>query len=581
MALKTLQCLLFLMLYNVAIFTNSQYVASPLSNPPASSYAPSSMSIPYPTKPISPSVPISLSPSDLPMPVFSPSDSTYAPTPMSIPYPATPVSPSVPIAYSPSDTIVPATSPSDSSYAPTPRSIPYPATPVSPGVPISYSPPTSSYAPPPTSICYPITPVSPPSDSATPVSPPSNPSYAPAPKNVPYPGTPTSPSLPGVPASHSPSYPTSPPFFTPEPTPAPAPSRGPTPSVHNPPGVKAAYWPAFNGLDPSTINTTYLTHIYYAFLLIDGYTYKLIVTPSAETLIPQFINSVSQKNPPVKTLLSIGGFDFNQTNYFSNMSTTEIRRAIFINSTIEIARKYGFDGVDLDWEYPSNDQEMLNLAILFQEWRRSLEIESRITGKPRLLLTAAVYYASKFTNYGEPRSYPIPAINNYTDWINPMCYDYHGSWENFTGINAALFDPNSNLSTSYGVGSWLGSGMLPEKVVMGLPLYGRTWKLLDSNMDWIGAPAVGMGPGDGVLTYNEILEFNNGTNKGQVYFDGGMVSYYSVSGDSWVGYDDTMSVNRKVEYAQSLNLGGYFFWALGMDNNGILIRQASNSWDAK
>ncbi|XP_065851147.1 class V chitinase CHIT5a-like [Euphorbia lathyris] len=259
------------------------------------------------------------------------------------------------------------------------------------------------------------------------------------------------------------------------------------------------------------------------------------------------------------------------------MSTTEQKRAIFINSTIEIARNYGFDGVDLDWEFPSNNQEMFNLALLFREWRKALEIEARTCGKPRLLLTAAVYYSSRFINYGENRSYPIQAINSYTDWISPMCYDYHGSWENFTGPNAALFDPNGNFSTSYGLGSWIESGLSPKKVVMGLPLYGRTWKLKDPNMDWIGAPAIGMGPGEGVLTYSEILEFNNNNDKGKVYFDGETVSYYSVQGDYWVGYDDNMSVGRKVEYARSLNLGGYFFWALGMDNNGILIRQASDS----
>ncbi|CAL5328055.1 unnamed protein product [Camellia sinensis] len=57
-----------------------------------------------------------------------------------------------------------------------------------------------------------------------------------------------------------------------------------------------------------------------------------------------------------------------------------------------------------------------------------------------------------------------------------MCYDYHGSWDTSAmGAQAALFDPNSNITTSYGLWSWIKAGLPPSKLIMGLPLYGRTW----------------------------------------------------------------------------------------------------------
>jgi chitinase len=332
-------------------------------------------------------------------------------------------------------------------------------------------------------------------------------------------------------------------------------------------GIKAAYWPSFDAFPASAIDTSYFTHIYYAFLLPDPITYKLNVTPFDQTKIPDFMGAIRLKNPPVKTLLSTGGGG-NDPTVFSKMVSSRATRQTFIDSTIEVARKYGFDGVDLDWEFPANAEDMSNLALLYKQWRAALLDEARTFRKPLLLLTSAVYYASKITLLGEPRSYPVEALRRYVDWISPMCFDYHGSWENFTGAHSALRDHvNSNLSTHFGIGSWIQAGVPAGKLVMGLPLYGRTWKLQEPYVNGIGAPALGVGPGDGgVLDYHQILDFND-ENNATVVFDGQTVSYYSFAGDSWIGYDDVQSVRLKIQFARSRQLGGYFFWALGQDKN--------------
>lgn len=332
-------------------------------------------------------------------------------------------------------------------------------------------------------------------------------------------------------------------------------------------GIKAAYWPSFDAFPASSIDTAYFTHIYYAFLLPEPETYRLNLTSFDQVKIPEFMHSLRTRNPPVKTLLSIGGGG-NDPVVFSKMASTVATRAIFINSTIEVGRRYGFDGVDLDWEFPANDEDMSNLALLYQQWQKAIIAEAKICGKPRLLLTSAVYYASKFVS-DEPRSYPADAIRKYVDWVSPMCFDFHGSWENFTGAHSALYDRNSNFSTSFGIGSWIQSGVPPEKIVLGLPLYGKTWNLRDPNVNGIGGPAVGVGPGDGILSYNQIVEFNS-HNDEAVVFHGKTVSFYSFAGDSWIGYDDATSIRMKVQYAWSMGLGGYFFWALGQDRDWAL-----------
>ncbi|KAI6681290.1 hypothetical protein NL676_035171 [Syzygium grande] len=329
------------------------------------------------------------------------------------------------------------------------------------------------------------------------------------------------------------------------------------PSKRAPPSrvIKAAYWPSSDEFPASSIDTSYFNHIYYAFLLPKPTTFRLNVTASDQTKLPVFTGTLQKQKPAVKTLLSIGGGG-SDPNVFSRMANSSETRAAFINSTIEVARKYGFDGVDLDWEFPADEQDMSNLALLYKEWRKALADESKRCG------------------FGTPRSYPSRAIRKHVDWVSPMCFDYHGSWENFTGEQSALYDSKSNISTSYGISSWIRAGVPPRKLVMGLPLYGRTWTLQNPNVNEVGAPAVGTGPGDGVLTYSQIVDFNL-QNHTTVKFDEESVSYYSYVGVSWIGYDDVQSAQRKVRFARSQGLGGYFFWALGQDKNWIISRQGT------
>ncbi|KAK7377177.1 hypothetical protein VNO80_02597 [Phaseolus coccineus] len=343
-------------------------------------------------------------------------------------------------------------------------------------------------------------------------------------------------------------------------------------------GVRAAYWPSGDDLSPSSIDTKYFTHIYYAFIQQDPQFFHLSVTQFEKKWIPQFINGLRHRYPPVKTLLSIGGGGSNSTA-FSLMATTKHTRQVFINSTIHVARQYGFDGLDLDWEFPGNEVDMSNLGILFHEWRQAITVEAHTCRKPPLLLTAAVYYASTIKLIGNgPRTYPIQPIRDYLDWASPMCFDYHGAWDNFTGFNAALYDPNSNISTKYGIGSWIEAGMPAHKLVMGLPLYGRTWRLKDPNVDGVGAEAVGAATDtDGTLDYDEILVFNK-ENGATVVYDDVAASFYSYAGTTWIGYDDGPSITKKVHFAKVSGLKGYFFWAVGKDKDWTISRQASNAW---
>ncbi|KAG8367548.1 hypothetical protein BUALT_Bualt16G0083300 [Buddleja alternifolia] len=345
--------------------------------------------------------------------------------------------------------------------------------------------------------------------------------------------------------------------------------------------MKGAYFPSWaQNFTPSSINTNLFTHIYYAFLTPNNVTFKFGIEHTQALLLVDFTSTLHAKNPPVKTLFSVGGAA-EGTVLFSRLAADSWSRSNFIHSSIEVARKFGFDGVDLDWEFPQSSQDMVNLAFLLEEWRVEVEKEASATSRPPLLLSAAVYYSADVLFDGPPRAYPSASISKNLDWINVMAYDYHGGWDpSATGAQAALFDPTSNVSTSYGLGSWIRSGVPRSKLIMGLPLYGRTWQLKDPTLHGIGAPAIDVGPGPdgtGVLTFAEVVKFNK-DNKSKVVYDLTTVSVYSVAGTIWIGYDDTTSVTVKIGYAQRLGLRGYFFWAVNGDYKWKISKRASHLW---
>nr|XP_043618621.1 class V chitinase CHIT5b-like [Erigeron canadensis] len=351
-------------------------------------------------------------------------------------------------------------------------------------------------------------------------------------------------------------------------------------SMHSSVGPnKGAYWPSWTtNFPPSAIDTTLFTHVYYAFLSPSNITFKFEIDYPIALSLKNFTTTLHKKKPAVKTMLSIGGAA-EGPKIFSRMAMSHESRKSFILSTIEVARKFEFDGLDLDWEFPQTPVDMVNLRRLLHEWRAAVKKEAKETCKPQILLSAATYYNPVVTLDDVYRKYPVTSINKNLDWINAMCYDYRGSWDKTaTGAQAALYDPHSNISTSYGLQAWIKAKIHKDKLVMGLPLYGRTWQLKDPNVYGIGAPAVDVGPGiEGQMPYVDVEKFNI-QNNAIVVFDISTVSTYSVAGTSWIGYDDVRSTEMKVAYARELEIGGYFFWAVNGDHEWKISRQASKTW---
>ena len=109
-------------------------------------------------------------------------------------------------------------------------------------------------------------------------------------------------------------------------------------------------WSAYSNFTPDKIDATKLTHINYAFANVNE---ELKITLGDSYIDPSNIkklNELKKINPNLKILISVGGWSW--SDKFSDAALTDKSRTIFANSCVDFIKKYGFDGIDIDWEFP-------------------------------------------------------------------------------------------------------------------------------------------------------------------------------------------------------------------------------------
>jgi chitinase len=101
------------------------------------------------------------------------------------------------------------------------------------------------------------------------------------------------------------------------------------------PAIKAGYYPswALDNFPPSAINTSLLTHVFYAFLVPNNITFEFNISNSEAAILSNFTATLHHKNPQVKTLYSIGGGGIDPKPFAAMASATSSRRT-FIHATI-------------------------------------------------------------------------------------------------------------------------------------------------------------------------------------------------------------------------------------------------------
>ncbi|RWS29883.1 Sar s 18 allergen (chitinase-like protein) [Leptotrombidium deliense] len=327
--------------------------------------------------------------------------------------------------------------------------------------------------------------------------------------------------------------------------------------------------PGIGKFDAENIVPTLCTHIIYAFAGLKDH--KLTPTEESDELLYDKVIALKEKNPNLKVLLAIGGWMVGPSP-FKSLTDNTYRQSTFIFNTIEYLRRKKFDGLDVCWEFPRGTEDKEKYTLLIKELREAFDGEAKGSKNPRLLLTAAV--PSNFEAIAA--GYNVPEINKYLDFMNIMTYDFHGDWEQSVGHNSPLFPLNSassyqkKLTVDFSVSEWVAKGASKEKLVVGLPTYGRTFTLANANLTDIGAPCVKGGTAgqftreSGFLSFFEICDFLK--LGATLVWDNEQMVPYAYHNDQWVGFDDPRSFKIKVQWLKQAGYGGIMIWSVDMDD---------------
>lgn len=244
----------------------------------------------------------------------------------------------------------------------------------------------------------------------------------------------------------------------------------------------------------------------------------------------------------LKVMLSIGGWG---SGRFSEMASSETCRKTFAADCRRVINEFGLDGIDIDWEYPtsssagisSSPQDTGNYTLLMRDIRTAIGNEKELT------LASA-------SNAGY---IDFAAIIEYVDFVNIMAYDMGYAPKH----NSALYRSNASgqvssiagwVTSDEAVKAHLNAGIPAEKLVLGMPFYGR-----------------------GDSSYGDFIDYRNinGPKEGhyEIWDDIAKVPYYcDKQGTLVLGFDNKRSIGIKCDYILEAGLHGAMYWDYSGDN---------------
>ena len=269
-----------------------------------------------------------------------------------------------------------------------------------------------------------------------------------------------------------------------------------------------------------------VTHINYAFGHVNE-TFDGVLLPEGNGL--SRVVGLKKVKPSLKVLLSIGGWG---SGRFSEMASDPLKRKSFARDCARIVKESGLDGIDIDWEYPgsglagisSSPDDRTNFTLLMRDLRASL-------GKRSLLTIASVCNADYID---------FKAVLPYLDYVNVMSYDMGTQHTHHAALYRSGY--SGHCTADEAVRKHIDAGVPRQKIVMGMPFYGR-----------------GV---EGYVPYRDgassDMEFWDDTAKVPMILDS--------LGNMLFGYENARSIAEKCRYIVSSGLRGGMYWEYNADN---------------
>jgi chitinase len=311
-----------------------------------------------------------------------------------------------------------------------------------------------------------------------------------------------------------------------------------------------------------------LTHINHAFATIrDG----VLAEPNSKTL-QQFahLRAIKAKHSNLRTLISVGGWA--GSGSFSDIAATEASRSRFARSCVAFVKRHGFDGVDLDWEFPvagglkangRRPEDGVHFVQLLARLRSEMGLFDQKSGTN--LITIATPAPA-----GSLKHFDLAAMAKHVDWFNVMAYDFSGSWSSKTAHHAALVAKAGHPSVTLAIAAHLKPGVDASKIVLGVPFYGRLFEKVQGDQ---GLGAAHTTRGEATALYRDLVTDHLKRLKVRRDDNSSAPWLFDAKAKQLITYDDAASLKAKANFVRQKKLGGMMIWSLdGDDDKDTLLK---------
>ena len=370
------------------------------------------------------------------------------------------------------------------------------------------------------------------------------------------------------------------------------------------------YWqPRENGIQAKDIDASRITHLLYAFANINANGTVSLAGPATDAMnwdawattanlgdncscgsaggscLAGHFNEVwklKSKNPSLKTVLSIGGWSWSLQ--FSAAFSDPTKRQIAIQSATALMVTYGFDGIDIDWEFPAttsrassdpgyttNPQDFSFLAQFCQEIRSYWASQSLSTDT-----VLSVAMPPQLQDSPGVTATVASQLNQYCTFIMIMSYEFQHN-DLITRLGAPLYGTQQDSQDERtknidgGIKEYINLGVSKDKIIMGIPLYAVGFSGFSTISGGRDMPCLG-----NALTnkntivpvdYKSILSDMDNKQYGypQYTFSQSRAQSSICNGTDFYSFDTPESVKVKAQYALQNSLGGLMIWDLSQD----------------